>query len=247
MKQVFYIIPFSLMFFLVLIHGNVFSQKDTIKNFECYEISEKQMQIVFKDILTLVDECPFFSKLKKNFYVTLYFLREGELVVQIFPQNVTTISNYRYYYGMKCDGVCFFDNQIFYIQDFSDTKEITKYFMKKDTVVDLYFEKNENYFDHNYPVNVYVETLYIATEEGFIRDDEIEDFEARCGLNNRIGFDYIVQYGDTWKTIATKCFCDEKNLREEYPEFEQPIPGFLIKVKYIFDEKGNFHGVKRPY
>lgn len=243
-----YTITIALIIFnFVFFNHDVCSQTDTLENFMLYEVSNDEMDSVLIDVVNMANDCPFFSVLKKKYYVTLCFLESDLLIVRILPQNATTICNYRNHEGLKCDGVCFFDNQIFYIQDFNHTNELNNYFVEKDTLVDLCFDRNENFFDHIYPANVYVETSYIAKNGGFLKDDDYVDTEAQCGLNNRIEFDYIVKHGDTWESIATKCYCDEKKLREEYPEYEYPIPGFMITVKYIFDKDGNFQGVRRPY
>ena len=231
----------------VFFYHEVKSQTDTLENFMLYEASNDAMRSILQDAVNMADDCPFFSVLKKKYYVTLRFSNSDVLSVMIFPHNVTTISMDRNYENLQCDGVCFFDNQIFYIQDFSHTNKLKNYFVQKDTFVNLYFDRSENFLDHIYPANVYIETSYIAQKGGFIKNEDDVDIEARCGLNNRIEFDYIVKHGDTWESIARKCYCDEKNLREEYPEYEDPIPGFMITVSYIFDKYGNFLGVKRPY
>jgi len=240
------VIAFILFNFTLFSH-NGYSQMDTIENFMLFEVSNAEMESVLKDVEKMASDCPFFSALKKKYYVAICFSESDRISAQIFPQNVTTICFYRNNEGMKCDGVCFFDNQIFYIQDFSYANKLKDYFVEKDTVVDLYFDSNENFFDHLYPANVYLETSYIIKNGKFLKNDDYVDIEAQCGLNDRIEFDYIIKHGDTWESIAEKCCCDEKNLREEYPEYKYPIPGFMISVTYFFDEAGNFQGVRRPY
>ena len=58
-------------------------------------------------------------------------------------------------------------------------------------------------------------------------------------------FNYMVQTGDTWASIAKKMGCTEEQLRKEYIELDMPIPGTVIFLIYTFDNDGNFIGPKR--
>ena len=215
---------------------------DTIRNFPLYTTSNTEMVMLLEEITNEADNCPYFFALNKKYYVSLG-LNTNHCSASILPQNVTSIYFAQNDPSQKKSGICIYNNHVIYIQDYSDNNSINTYFSDKDSIVDLYFETNENYCDHLIPYNRYLYFSYDIENGKFERNANSDD--ELC-INKRIEFDYMVKEGDSWATIAEKCGCSEKNLREEYPEFEKPVKGMFLFVIYKFDFNGNFIGVKRP-
>ncbi|MBQ7489793.1 MAG: LysM peptidoglycan-binding domain-containing protein [Bacteroidales bacterium] len=228
----------------LVLTSHCYSQSiDTIRNFQLYATSNTEMLMLLEEVTNTADNCPYFFALDKKYYVSLG-LDTNHCSASILPQNVTSIYFAQNDPSLKKMGVCIYNNHVIHIQDYSDNNSINAYFWDKDSMVNLYFETNENYFDHAIPYNRYLYFSYDIKNGKFERNNQDDDM---CEINERVEFDYMVKEDDTWASIAKKCGCSEQNLREEYPEFENPVKGMLLFVIYRFDENGNFIGVKRPY
>lgn len=243
MKRLFLIVMFYIL--LSFNHEYIYSQDiDTLFGFKNYDVTNEYMEHTLKEVVSLVDDCPYFKKLNKQCFITLFF-DTNTLIINVYPQNTTTVYFYRNF--AKKNGFCFYSNHIIYIVDYTENNTIENFFSLKDSLVDIYFIHNENIAEHWIPSNSCIRLSYELADGSVLIRENTAEIDEWCGYNEYREFDYITKHGDTWALIAEKCYCDEKNLREEYPEYENPIPGFMITVTYIFDKDGNFMGVKRPY
>lgn len=236
---------------LVFIVLFVFSSKngvaqeiDTLRGLDLYAVSSISMQNVFDDIITLADECPYFSSRNKEYYISL-LLDSNNFQIMVFPLNANTIVYFTKNAYVSSTGVCFYKNRTIVISDYSNNQTLNNFFSSCDTIIDLMFESNENIFDMAFPANTQYEIFYSYDNDTIIRKSEIGEEEAWCGGGDRNSFEYLVRKGDTWESIAKKCGCNEHDLRNEFPELDFPIPGVFIFVYYIYDERSNSYRVLR--
>lgn len=246
MKNLLRILLFYILFIGML--NNVYTQRvDTIKQFHFYSVSDSKMRGLLQDIINLSDNCPSFTAHHKKYFVYLS-IQSNYIFCNVYPQNLTTIYHLKTNPYVVRDGVCFYQNHPIYMQDFSDTQFLETYFTNNDSIIDILFDSNENFFDHILRPNGIVSTFYNINNGEFVQAEVDEDeMSERCGLNNRIEFDYMVKEGDTWESIAEKCGCDVENLKQEYPNFATPVPGVVLFMFYIYDESRKFVRVSNPF
>ena len=219
-------------------------ESDTLYGFSTYLVSDSSMTKALTEVIETAKEYPYFKSLNKSFFLILDFTDSIQCSFRVFPQNVTTICFYKgaadFY---QTDGVCVFKGIIVYIMDYSDNNVLSRFFKKTDYKSDIYITKNENISEHLVPFNDFIKVRYFRNGNVLVRDTVIDEDYLNRYMN--CGFVYLVKEGDTWETIAEKCGCDVINLKMQFAEYERPIPGFLLRLKYVFDEFGCFHGVTR--
>lgn len=243
-----FVLTYILFFLSAGLRANIFAQPvDTIKDFKLYTVHNSKMQMIMDEIVDIANSCPYFSIMKKQYFIYMQ-IDTSTCSCWILPQNLTNIYFFRTDPYFQDEAVCIYRNQIFYIQDFSNTKLAKNfYFNDQDTVIDIYFQHNENISEHIFPPNNFAEIFYQIKDGVFIRDIDDEDSESFCNLNGRGEFIYQVRIGDTWETIAEKCACSAEQLMREFPEFNTPVPGVILIVNYQYDNNGIFIGMKRLF
>lgn len=225
-------------------HNCVAEELDTLKQFSLYTVSSASMQKVFDEIIDLAEECPYFYSLNKEYYLSVA-LDSNEFTLDVFPLNVNSIIRSTNNNYVSSFGVCFYKKKLIVVCDYSKIQTIDTFFVSMDTVVDLVFESNDNLFDLVFPTNSQIRTYYSFENGTIMQQFDIGDVDAWCGGNDRNMFEYVVRKGDTWKSIAKKCGSTETELRQEFPEFDAPIPGFFIILFYILDESGKSFKITR--
>ena len=219
---------------------------DTIPGFTLCVSSSPAIDKILDEVTAMADSCPYFSSLQKDYYVLLILTPE-RCESKVFSQNLTSIYYYKNQLPLKKQAICYYNGHIIHIQDYSEQNLLNKYFIVNGEIIDLRFKKNDNYFEHIIPANLHFDFYYENVDGSFIRDTSEDSylFEEWCGLNDRIEFNYMVQTGDTWASIAKKIGCTEEQLRKEFIELDMPIPGTVIFLIYTFDSDGHFIGPKR--
>lgn len=246
MKNLHFNFIFVCLIALAIANDGLAQGYDTIHGFTLCVSSSPAIDKILNEVTTMADSCPYFSSLQKDYYVLLILTPE-RCESKVFSQNLTSIYYYKNQLPLKKQAICYYNGHIIHIQDYSGQNLLNKYFTVNGEIIDLIFKKNDNYFEHIIPANLHFDFYYENIDGGFIRDTSEDSylFEEWCGLNNRMEFNYMVQTGDTWASIAKKMGCTEEQLRKEYIELDMPIPGTVIFLIYTFDNDGNFIGPKR--
>ncbi len=245
-------IRFNLVLVCLMVWGttnNSFAQEyDTIRGFSLCISNSHAIDKILDDITTMADGCPYFSSLHKDYYIFLA-LNQERCESKVFSQNLTSIYYYKNCLPQENQAICYYNGHVVHIQDYSGQNLLNRYFTGDGEIIDLIFKKNDNYFEHIIPANHHFNFFYENVDGDFKRDtsEDAFSFEEWCGLNNRMEFNYMVQSGDTWTSIAKKMGCTEDQLRKEFNELDMPIPGTVIFLIYTFDKDGHFIGPKRIY
>lgn len=95
------------MFYILFSFNNeyIYSQNiDTLFGFKNYDVTNEYMEHTLKEVVSLVDDCPYFKKLNKQCFIALSF-DTNTLIINVYPQNTTTVYFYRNF--AKKNGFCF--------------------------------------------------------------------------------------------------------------------------------------------
>lgn len=225
-----------------------FSQtQDTINDFSEYIVSNVYMEHTLDSAITVASNCSYFKQLNKRFYI-IVDLYTNSFSFRIYPHNVTTICLYKYYGKdvRKRDGICCYKNCYVYLVEHDDNSVLNMFFKSTGSNVDIFLDKSDNIVEQSNPFLYFFKMDFLVENSTIIpkgrnEDEDGDDYDWR----KRHLFEYMVQNGDTWQTIASKCGCSLENLKNEYVEYNKPIPGLLLIVRYVFDENDNFQGVIR--
>ncbi len=240
MKKLFIIIV------IVFATSSCYSQiKDTINDFTEYQVSNESMKHVLDSVINVASNCAYFNQLNKNFYIIADF-DSMRFSFRIYPHNVTTICLYKYNWRrfIVREGMCCYKNCYIYLLEHQSNSVLDDFFKPTGSSINIFLDKSDNIAEQSDPF-LYFFKMDFSIENNKITSKERDEDDQDHDWKNRHYFEYLVQSGDTWRIIASKCGCSEDNLKKEYYEYERPIPGLLIVVKYIFDDDDLFQGVIR--
>ena len=108
----------------------------------------------------------------------------------------------------------------------------------------MFLDKTYNILETQTPFDYFCDLRFQYNDDLLINN---EDRECENPWHKRRYFQYLVQNGDTWETIAAKCGCTMEALQKECSEYEHPIPGLVLCLRYIFDNDDNFQGMLQWY
>lgn len=234
------------LFHIVFIQNSFSQEVDTLFGFDEYVVHSAEMESILYEVVSLAKSNPFF-RTTNNKFIVLLCLESKACTFAICPQNATTLYFYRSSPGVAKNGVCYFEGQMFFIQNYSTDSSFDTFFARTDNAIDVIVNHSENVYDHIIPINRCMELSYLISDGKLIRNEKDENPKDWCGFNDRWHFVYLIKKDDSWESIAVKCGCKENDLKQCYPEYSSPPSGFLIDVEYVFDEFGGFHGIRRPY
>lgn len=229
---------------LLLLLANVsFSQKKTQAEYSIDSICEyKLLNSNIKDpidfVISQTENCPYYSVLHKPYLIWICIYDTSLISVNSIPYNNTEISNRRSDGRKREDGICHYNGHFIFIQSFI-SNSICRFFQKTGGEKTLRYHNSENILDHIHSASENVEIFYTVKDGEFIHQ---EDDISLC--RNDYSFYYMIQQGDSWLDMAEKCGCPAEDLAKEYPEMEIPMAGYLIMVRYLF-ENGKLMGVAK--
>lgn len=221
-------------------------EKDTLYDFQEYEIVYSPMQLAIDKVIDTANSCSYFNLFNKKYYI-IADLDSNVCTFRVYPHNVSTICLYKYDWKEyhKKDGICCYRETYIYILDHSNQSVIDDFFSSKDSIVDIFLDKNENISEQIDPFHYFCEMSFNITGDTLIRKPNNVEEEEEYNYLQHLSFQYIIKNGDTWETISKKCGCSIEDIQKEYSEYERPLPGLLIAVKYRFDENNIFQGLIR--
>ena len=231
---------------LAIINHSVSAQEiDTIYHFHKYEVTNPSMQYVLDKAIDTASSCPYFKLLNKKFYI-IVDIDSNECSFRIYPHNVSMICFYKY--DMKefhvKDGLCYYKGCYIYLLDHTSDSVMEKFFSATNSIVDMFLDKTYNILETQTPFDYFFFLCFQYNDDLLINN---EDRECENPWHKRRYFQYLVQNGDTWETIAAKCGCTMEALQKECSEYEHPIPGLVLCLRYIFDNDDNFQGMLQWY
>lgn len=237
---------------LILVSHFVYAQEmDTIYNFPHYEVINGSMQAALDKAIDTARNCPYFKLLNKKFYI-IVDMDSNKCSFRVYPHTVSMICFYKY--DMKKwyirDGLCYYKGCYVYLIDHSSKSVMNNFFASSHSTVNMFLEKNPNIVETRTPFDYFCILHYQIKDYSLIRqyceEDDDNEGNGKNWLKNRY-FHYLVQNGDTWETIASRCGCTKESIQKEYPDYERPIPGLLLLLRYVFDDNGNFQGMIQWY
>lgn len=238
---------FHFCFFIAILfvfHSSFAQIKDTLNDFPCYIVTNSSMQVALDSAISTANACPYFKSLNKKFYI-IVDLDTNMCSFRIYPHNVTTICLYKYNWREfhKREGLCFYKGCYLYLLEHNSNFMMNVFFKYTGSSIDMILDKSDNIVEQSDPFLYFFRMDFSIKNKSLVRKwrDETDDYNWRMHHT----FEYLVQNGDTWHTIAAKCGCSVEDLKKEFFEYEKPIPGLLLIVKYVFDENDCFQGIRR--
>jgi len=221
--------------FLVFITENISSQtaKPSIHSIDSlleYKVINPEMGKAIDNLLLDMKDCFYYSVLNNPFLITVRIYDTSWFSVISIPYSTTLINYRRLDPRVIEEGFCNYKGYTVLISSLVPNY-MNHFFESTNKKSNLYYENSENIADHIFPWHESVELIFDYINNKIVLEGEKEDF-FRC--KNTPYFCYIVQQGDTWQDIATKCGCPIEKLTDGSGDAEIPIPGYLVVVEYLF-------------